>query len=158
MFIITTKFSKKRALAIVLVLAVLLTSVILLAGRRDRQNDDTQHIPIASTEDIVTFLESLGWQVDATPLEVLEVVIPREFNDVFEAYNQLQIESGFDLQNYQGMTALRHTYQITNYPGQAEGVVADVLVAEGRVIGGNIQSLSMDGFIYGLVPIASISS
>ena len=147
MFIVTAKFSKKKALIIVLILALLLTAIILFAGRRDQTE---QNILIERPEDVVTFLESLGWQVDPTPLEMQEVVIPREFNEVFEQYNDMQIEHGFDLRDFKGMAAVRHTYQITNYPGQTEGVVADVLVSEGRVICGNIQSFTVDGFIHGL--------
>ena len=149
MFIVTAKFSKKKALIIVLILAMLLTAIILFAGRRD-QGSQVQDIPIENPEDVVTFLETLGWEVNPTPLEMQEVVIPREFNEVFEQYNDMQIEHGFDLRDFRGMAAVRHTYQITNYPGQTEGVVADVLVSEGRVIGGNIQSFTVDGFIHGL--------
>ena len=151
MFIVTTKFSKKKALIIVLVFALLLTAIILFAGRRDRLDSESQHIPIENPNDVVMFLESLGWQVDPNALEVQEVVIPREFNEVFENYNQLQKEHGFNLEDFQGMVAMRYTYQVLNYPDQAQGVVADVLVAQGRVIGGNIQSFTPDGFLYGLI-------
>ena len=150
MFIVTTKFSKKRALLVVIALAVLLTGVILLAGRRDRTLDRPGEYQISSERDIVAFLEHLGWQVLPDPIEVLEVVIPREFSDVFEAYNQIQIATGFDLSEHHGVSAVRYTYQVLNYPGQADGVVADVLVAGGVVIGGDIQSIQMDGFLHGL--------
>jgi len=149
MFIITAKFSKKKALIIVLAVAILIGGIILLAGRRDQ---GSLHIPIESEADILAHLETLGWQVEPTALEIREIVIPREFNDLFEAYNQMQTEAGFDLRDWRGKTATRYTYRIQNHPDQAEGVIVDVLVAENRIIGGDIQSIHQDGFIHGLVP------
>ncbi|MCL2564030.1 MAG: DUF4830 domain-containing protein [Oscillospiraceae bacterium] len=148
MFIVTAKLSKKRALVIVLVIAVLLTTVIVLAARRDRNTG----IEAETAGDVVTFLETLGWQVDPEPIEVAEVLIPREWGEVYEAYNALQLEAGFDLTPHKGRPAVRHTYRVLNYPGQSDGVVVDVLVADGRVIGGGIQSVYLDGFIHGLFP------
>ena len=155
MFIVTAKLSKKKALVIVLAIAVALCAIIFLAGRRDRGGEDgpgRTDIPIERPEDVIAFLNSLGWQVSEEPIEVQEVLIPREFNEAYAAYNELQKKAGFDLSNYGGQDAVRHTYRVLNYPGQEEDVVADVLVASGRVIGGNIQSIRLDGFMHELRP------
>ena len=147
MFIVTAKLSKKRALAIVLAVAVAITAIIVLAGRRDQAPESA-----SGALDVVAYLESLGWQVAPEPIEVQEIVIPREWSPVYEAYNVMQQEAGFDLTDYKGRPAVRHTHTVLNYPGQPEGVVADVLVSDGRVIGGAIQSIHLDGFIHGLFP------
>ena len=155
MFIVTAKFSKKRALVIVLAIAVFLCAIIILAGRRDQYPDgslNTADTRIETAGDLVAFLENLGWQITPEPIEVQEILIPREWGHIYEAYNALQLEAGFDLSAYRGRPAVRHTYEVLNYPGQSEGVVADVLVANGRVIGGAIQSIYIDGFIHGLFP------
>jgi len=150
MFIVTAKLSKKKALLIVLVLAILIGAIIMIAGRRDR--GDSAHIEIESEADILAHLEHLGWQVEPNALEIQEILIPREFSDAFEAYNTIQQEAGFDLRDWRGKAAVRFTYRILNYPGQTEGVIVDVLVAENRIIGGDIQSIHADGFIHGLQP------
>ena len=154
MFIITAKFSKKKALLIVLAIAVALTTIILLAGRRDQhnlENPDAQNREVHTEQDIIAYLEHLGWQAAPQPLEVQEIIIPREFDHVFEAYNQMQISTGFDLSDYKGMPALRYTYEILNHPDQPQGVVADILIVNNRIIGGDIQSIHLDGFIHGLI-------
>jgi len=153
MFIFTAKLSKKKALLILLALAVVLTAIILLAGRRDQQAQEGTNGPdreVHTEGDIVTYLATLGWQASTAPLEVQEILIPREFDHVFEAYNYIQIQAGFDLSDYRGLPALRYSFRIENYPDQAEGVVADVLVVHNRIVGGGIQSVYLDGFIHGL--------
>jgi len=155
MFIITAKLSKKKALVIVLAIALMLCAIILLAGRRDRAAVEEPGMIDTEAETPVgarSYLERLGWQTALEPIEVQDILIPREWNQLYEAYNAMQQEAGFDLSDYRGRPARRYTYEIKNYPGQAEGVVADVLVADGRVIGGAIQSIHLDGFIHGLFP------
>ena len=155
MFIVTAKLSKRKAVVIVLALAVALCAIILLASRREQSMEEgpgASQIPVETAEDIIGFLNSLGWQVSQEPIEVQEVLIPREFNEVYAAYNELQKKAGFDLKNYSGQEAVRHTYWVLNYPDQVEDVVADVLVAKGNVIGGNIQSIRLDGFMHELRP------
>jgi len=149
MFIVTTKLNRKKALIITLAIALLLCSIILLAGRRDRALEGTQ---VESAGGARAYLESLGWQVSTEPVEILEILIPREWNQVYEAYNAMQLEAGFDLTDYKGRPAVRYTYKVLNYPDQTEGVVADLLVADNRVIGGSIQSIHLDGFIHALFP------
>ena len=153
MFIFTAKLSKKKALIILLMLAIVLTAIILLAGRRDQQAQEDRADPgreVHTEGDIVAYLEGLGWQASTAPLEVQEIIIPREFDHVFEAYNHMQVQAGFDLSEYRGLPALRYSFQIENYPGQAEGVVADVLIVHNHIVGGDIQSVYLDGFIHGL--------
>ncbi|MCL2588724.1 MAG: DUF4830 domain-containing protein [Oscillospiraceae bacterium] len=149
MFIVTAKLSKKKAVIFVLIIAVLLAAVIILAGRRDQEPDA---IRAESAAEVAAYLESLGWQISPEPLEVQEILIPRAFDAVYEAYNAMQIEAGFDLTAHKGRSAIRFSWQVLNYPGQTEGVIAEVLVANGEIIGGDMQSTHLDGFIHGLFP------
>ena len=148
MFIVTTKLNKKKALLIVLAISLILGAIILLAGRRDQENIQMR---VESETDIIAHLETLGWEVTPEALEIQAVLIPREFSEIFEAYNKMQLEAGFDLRDYKGREAVRYTYRVLNYPDQAEGVIVDVLVADGRIIGGDIQSIHQSGFLHGLI-------
>lgn len=100
----------------------------------------------------VTFLKSLGWQVDDDPVEVVEVVIPKTFNAVYNNYNAIQKAQGFDLLPYRGTRAKRWTYNVKNYPGATAGVRANLLVYNGRLIGGDVSSVAINGFMQGLKP------
>lgn len=98
----------------------------------------------------VEFLTGLGWQIDPEPVEVEDVVIPLEFDQVYENYNQLQQEQGFDLSAYAGRQVLRCTYRVLEHPSGQSEVRANLLVCGTRLIGGDVCSLQLDGFMHGL--------
>ena len=97
----------------------------------------------------ISFLSHFGWQVDPTPVESTTVTIPREFDKVFAAYNELQRKQGLDLSAYAGKTVERHTYTVTNYEGYEGTVYANLLVYRGRVIGGDVCAADSSGFVHG---------
>lgn len=42
----------------------------------------------------VRFLQSYGWEVNEQPCEMVQVVIPETFGDVYENYNEIQKQQG----------------------------------------------------------------
>ena len=155
MFILTAKLSKKKAIVAVLILALILIAIILIAGRAGQKNNNASETSalsavVKTNEDRVRYLNSLGWEVEEKPLEEQKVIIPREFNDIYERYNDLQKMQGFDLSKYGGLEATRYTYKVLNFPDAKGLVVADIIVYRNRVIAGDIQSNALDGFMVGL--------
>lgn len=61
------------------------------------------------------FLKEMGWEVSDEYDECKAVTIPKEFNEVYEKYNKLQKQQGFDLEDYKGKTAEVYTYAVKNY-------------------------------------------
>ena len=104
---------------------------------------------IRDNEDRVEFLGQFGWDVKDEPLETVEVVIPTEFDTVFAGYNEIQKAQGLDLGKYKKKTVTRFTYEVTNYPDYDGTVHANVIVYRNRVIGGDVCTADMDGFIHG---------
>ena len=98
----------------------------------------------------MAYLESYGWQVSADPIAVEELLIPDEFDETYDQYLALQSEQGFDLTKYQGKRVKRYTYEITNYPTGETGVQVGILVYKNTVVGGEVLSSQLDGFIHGL--------
>ena len=99
----------------------------------------------------IAFLESFGWEVEPEEDEILEVVIPKQLDDVYLQYNEIQLAQGCDLSNFTGKRCKRYTYVVNNYPGQAEDVRANILTYKGKIIGGDICSVKLDGFMHGFV-------
>ena len=98
----------------------------------------------------ITFLKSYGWEVSEEPSEVVSVVIPQTFGDVYENYNAIQTAQGFDLSGYRGKEVRRYTYEVLNYPGQKDYIRANLLIYRGKVIGGDICSIfAENGFMHG---------
>jgi hypothetical protein len=105
-----------------------------------------------TNEERVAFLASYGWEVDPQALEILEVVIPEKFDEVYAAYNDMQKSQGFDLSGNAGRRVKRYAYRITNYPGTNDPVRAHILVYRDRVIGGDICSEIAGSFMHGFSP------
>ena len=104
---------------------------------------------VKTADDAAKFLGQFGWVVDAGSVETREVTIPAQFDKVFAGYNELQKSQGLDLSKYKKKTVTRHTFTVTDYPDYDGTVYANVLVYRGRVIGGDICSADVNGFIHG---------
>ena len=85
--------------------------------------------------------------VSETPYEVVEFEIPLKFNSVWENYNNLLKEKGYDLSLYKGKKCKRYTYLIPS-----ENARANIIVSDGKIIGGDISSITLDGI---MIPIKS---
>lgn len=147
MLIMTTKVDKRKLL---IALAAVLAAIagLLLLGRDDAQ--PTANLTAADTNDArVKFLTDLGWEVTASPAEATEVRIPREADEVFSRYNELQKNQGYDLTKYAGKKVMRYVYQINNFPGATEPVYATVLIYKNQVIGGDVTNTASKGAIQG---------
>ena len=155
MFILTARIDRKRIVAGAAAL-VLLCGTALAVGsiNSDRSvgASATTSAPkkVKTNEDRVAYLESYGWQVDPEALSVEELLIPEEFDETYEEYLALQQSQGFDLDDYRGQRVKRYTYEITNYPTGETGVQAALLVFKNRVIGGEVLSAKLNGFLHGL--------
>lgn len=104
---------------------------------------------VKTQDDVVNFLSQFGWAVEAAPVEVKTVTLPAEFDKVFAAYNEIQKEQGLNLLKYKSKEVTRYTYAVTNYADYEGTVYANVLVYRNRVIGGDICSADLSGFIHG---------
>ncbi len=104
---------------------------------------------VRSAGDAINFLSQFGWKVDAEPNEVETVTIPAEFDKIYAAYNELQKSQGLDLSKYKGKDVTRYTFTVTNDPDYEGTVLANVLVYRNRVIGGDVCSADLSGFVHG---------
>ncbi len=112
-------------------------------------NAEYSYDKIKTPQDAAAFLTQFGWKVEETPLEVKTVTIPGEFDKVFAAYNELQKAQGLNLSKYKNKEVMRYTFAVTNYEGYEGTVWANVLVWRNRVIGGDICSADVSGFVHG---------
>ncbi len=103
-------------------------------------------IPGAENEDRIRFLHQCGWQVEEEPLSVREVTIPKTFSKVYQQYNALNQQAGFDLTKSAGKVCQQYVYHVTNYAGNPD-VRATLLVCQKRIIGGDLSTAALDGFM-----------
>ncbi len=155
MLIVTAKVPRRKlafgaaiaALACCCALALNLTNYAFREASAPAGPDPTG---VKSNEDRVAYLRSFGWEVSEEPLATQELLIPEEMDESYDEYLALQSEQGFDLTKYAGKRVKRYTYEVTNYPSGEDGVQANLLIYKNTVIGGEVLSPQLDGFLHGL--------
>ncbi|MBQ8800956.1 MAG: DUF4830 domain-containing protein [Clostridium sp.] len=105
---------------------------------------------IRSNEDRVEYLSAYGWEVSPEPITTQELLIPEEMDESYTEYLSLQSQQGFDLAKYAGKRLKRYTYEIYNYPSGETGVQANLLLYRNTVVGGEVLSPQLNGFMHGL--------
>ncbi len=152
MFIYSVKVNKTKILSFLAVFcaAIALVFVLMPSSIGDVLNNGVS----ASVKDqasMVGFLKSFGYVAQERAVQIEEVIIPDTFDEKYNAYNELQKVSGFDLSKYAGKTVKKYTFRLTEYPNSEDEVIANLLVHNDRVIGGDISSTTLGGFQHGFV-------
>lgn len=104
---------------------------------------------IKSNDDRINFIKQFGWEVDPQTVVEQEVEIPKEFDKIFSAYNEIQRRQGLDLSSFKKKSVMRYTYAVTNYPDYEGTVHINILVYRNTVIGGDVCSADVNGFVHG---------
>ena len=155
MMVMTAKVNMKKVLIALAAVAGVILGLILLLGGGD-SSQPTAAPSMASNDGRVQFLQNLGWQVNASPAESGQVRIPKEQNQIFSRYNDLQKSAGYDLSQHSGKTVMRYVYKVTNYPSATEPVYATLLIYKDQVIGGDITDTAAKGSMQALVKLSQI--
>ena len=133
-------FTKKK---LAVILAVIIVALILIGQFLSVQSGG---IDASTNAKRVSFLQGLGFEINETATEIKDIVIPENFSKVYENYNTLQKQAGFDLKNYRGKPAKVYSYSLQNDSEQQ----IHLIVCEDKIIGGDIASLKLNGNMTGL--------
>ena len=154
---ITSKTVKYISVVLVLVLfAGICTAVSRIQLKKlnvqmVESKSDTINYKAGNNKERLSFVSQFGWEVESEPDEVSEIIIPQEFDDVYNNYNEIQLQQKCDLRDYCGKRVKRWTYIIKNYPGYTETdtcVRINLLIYDGMVIGGDVSSTELSGFMH----------
>ena len=105
---------------------------------------------VRGNQERVEYLRAYGWEVQEDPISTQELLIPEEMDDSYTDYLTLQSQQGFDLTKYAGKRVKRYTYEVLNHPSGESGVQANLLLYKNTVVGGEVLSPELDGFLHGL--------
>lgn len=145
MLIWTAKFSKKKAVAAVIFMGVVMAVLIVLMGRTPEEAE-TPRPQLTGNVQRVEYLRSLGWEVEEEPIETLQFLFPEKLEEPYLSYNELQLPQGFDLRECLGRQVSRYTYAVLNHPSRAEGVQANLYLCEGVPAAGDLFCPGSGGF------------
>ena len=126
-------FSKRNLLATLLATVIIIFTLgQVYSAANVPKNAETNALRL-------NYINSLNYKVeDETPTEK-QITIPVKFNKVYNKYNELQRKAGFNLKDYCGKTVTMFTYKLK------DNYYANIIVLNGRVIGGDICSNSLYG-------------
>ena len=154
MFIYSLKASTLKFIAVVVISIGLLITIITVIPNGSESvyaasDEKINYNNIKLNEDRINFLKQFGWEVNSEPVEAAEVVIPKEFDAVYKKYNDVQKAQSLNLEKYKNKAVKRYTYEILDYPGYDGTVFANILIYKDKVIGGDICSAEINGFMHG---------
>ena len=153
MFVLSFKTGKRKMIAVLVAVLVVVTAAVVAvklahSAPAAESGGKKYSLAAASNEERVAFFKQFGWEVKPEPIVEAEVAIPQKFDDVYVKYNNIQQEQGLDLTPYAGKTCKQWVYEITNYPEQ-ETMRGTILVYGGKVVGGDLCTPALDGFMTG---------
>lgn len=140
-------FTKKRALSIIFICALVLFLMILTKWLVAYKNNETG---LSTFEGRKSFLSELGWEIKDDSEVFQSVQLPEALDGVMEDYNDMQLEQGYDLRKFLGQKCEQYTYELTNYPDCDDTVYVTLYVKGSRMIAGDIHSNSVTGFMHGV--------
>lgn len=154
MFIVSLKASKTNVITFVVCLALVIgvSALYIMSDKAPAAatiNGMSVNYSAKDTAEMVAFLKQYGWDVDPDTAETKEVIIPSTFDETYDKYNRIQKKQNLDLTKYRSKRVKQVSMPVTNYPGMTKGVNANLLIYEDKVIGGDISSTELDGFMHG---------
>lgn len=152
MFVYTLKASSIKFFAVILLSVAILVTIVAVIPDFDAVGEvaavSIEYKGIDTEEERQAFFKQFGYEIEATPLEVVKVTIPEKFDAVYTEYNDIQRAQGLNLAKYQGEEATRYTYTVKNY-AYTGTVLATIIVYKDRIIAGDICSADGAGFMHG---------
>lgn len=154
----TIKFFGIIAVTLVALIAIIAFVPVYAQGGTGNTQDTPANVQdgveytydkVKTSADAANFLAQFGWTVDGANVKCVTVTIPSEFDKVFAAYNEIQRAQGLDLSKYRKKELTRYTFEVTNYKDYEGKVYANVLVYRNKVVGGDICSADVAGFVHG---------
>ena len=151
MLVCSIKLTKKKVFAALFAAAIVLAVIIAVSSGGGGASapagaDAPENVLAATNDQRVEFLKFFGLNPKPDPVEIIEVIIPSEFDETYEGYNNLQKSAGFDLAGQKGKKVKKWTYEIIDFPGSSSPVQATLLVLDGKVVGGDIAEIAVGGF------------
>lgn len=150
MFTKCLKLTKKSAVALILAVGVILAGAVILCSTPRNLFTTSDMLDVSQAAGREKYLASYGWIIDPLTEDVCTVVLPKEFEGSLADYARMQTDQGYDFASYAGLGCKQYTYVVTNYEGTTDTVYATLYVKGTRVIGGDIHTADITGFMHGI--------
>lgn len=144
MFVLKLKIRKKHIVSIIIaIISAVLLLIILMSSGNTAPSDSATCDEIGKFSLVARtvggecgFIKQFGYDVNADSRKCETVIIPNEFNEIYDEYNNLQKQIGLNLEAYKGREAQKIVYEINN----SQEKYAVILTQNGRVIGAHLTN------------------
>ena len=161
MFVYTIRRKKLKWIILVLLTALAVGLLWYFGSSKPASQSGGIVLRAGNAAERLAFISQFGWDVAEDPVQVSEILIPAEFDEVYQKYNEIQKKQDLDLTLYAGKRVKKWTYAVRNYPGyegRADVIELNMLILDGVVIGGDVCSTELGGFMHGFdLPAESTS-
>lgn len=157
MFLVSLKSLKGKLLLLIAVVAAAAVVFAVItddgAANSSASANSALNFSASTEEERMNFISQLGFTVTKEPESVREITIPEEFDETYTQYNTVQKQSGLDLEPFKGCKVKKWTYTVTNYPEyeNKQCIKINLLVYKGKIIGGDICNVELNGFMNPLI-------
>lgn len=143
MFSVNLKLTNKRIVTLLAVFALAVTLLVAVRLQSFCKGKETA-VQCNSEAEVKEYLESFGLMLGECTID--QITVPFEFGEVYESYNSVQLSQGFDLSEHKGKTLQRYTFAVSEHP-DGDNLFAEVLLLDKQIVGADIYSTALDGFI-----------
>ena len=131
------KIKVKSIISIILAICLLYLTLYLKLNfdKMKEEKKREEMYSVKNKEDVLSFVNSHGFSFDEISFKSKR--IPFVFGDVYNEYNAIQKEQGFDLSKYKGKEVL--IYKSSRKDSETESY-AEIIVYENLIIGCSVHS------------------
>ena len=99
----SVKTTKTKMIGTLCVILALIIAVILFfGGNGSSEAAESISRRASDNKERLDYLTAKGFEAASEPSAVEEVLLPEEMDEILSEYNEIQLESGFDLSPYLG--------------------------------------------------------
>lgn len=130
----TTKTKMIGTLCIIL--ALIIAVILFFGGNGSSEAAESISRRASDNKERLDYLTAKGFEAASEPSAVEEVLLPEEMDEILSEYNEIQLESGFDLSPYLGKKVKKYVYPIDS----EEETFATLYIYEEKIIAADIAS------------------
>ena len=86
----TAKLNKRKLTVTFAAVVILIVAIFIICNNSNTTETALFSKIVKNNDDRIAYLNSFGWEVDATPMEEESIVIPRKLGSIYENYNKIQ--------------------------------------------------------------------
>ena len=134
MFVIKTEHKYKSAVLIFVCILAVFATTFSSMYLKSREASASVSFSAKNNAERLAFLSMYNVKVQDEAFSVSDVIIPANFDGVYQSFENVQNAQGLSLSEYKGQKVRRYSYLVTNPPKGFGETTAELFVLDGEII------------------------